>query len=131
MQQIKFIFKLLQLLPTYNGDQKKYQTWKQKLGIITSLKPNNVTEHDLIKLICIKFKKAAGNWIAMWMGSCPIAGDPPAVQYPVKATSFVSFLSMLDQKFVFENITRHYKEDLWNCKQGTTENIQNFFACFD
>ena len=111
-QQIEFMFKSLQLLPSYNGDQKKYQTWKQKLGIIASPKPNNVTEHDLIKLICTKFEKAAGNWIAMWMGSFPTTENPPVVQYPAEATTLASFVAILDQKFVSENVTRFYKEDL-------------------
>ena len=115
-QEIEFMFKSLQLLPSFNGDQKKYQAWKQKLGIIASLKPNNVTEHDLIKLVCTKFEKAAGNWIAMWMGNFPQAGEPPVIQYLQEATSWASFLAMLDQKFVSENVTRHCKEDLWNCR---------------
>ena len=67
----------------------------------------------------------------MWMGSFPTTGDPPVVQSPADATTLASFVAMLDQKFVSENVTRCYKEDLWNCKQGTTENICNFIACFD
>ena len=127
-QEIKFMFKLLQLLPTFNGDQKKYQAWKQKLGIIASLKPEAVSEQNLIKLVCTKFEDSAGNWIAMWIGSFPTTGNPPAVQYPTEATTFNNFVSMLDQKFILENITRHYKEDLWNCKQGASENICTFIA---
>ena len=114
-QEIEFMFKSLQLLPNYNGDQKKYHTWKQKLGIIASLKSDNLAEHDLIKLICTKFDEAAGKWIAMWMGSFPQVGEPPVVQYPAEATLWISFLAMLDQKFILENVTRHYKEDFWNC----------------
>ena len=131
MQQIEFMFKSLQLLLTFNGDQKKYQAWKQKLGIIASLKSENVTEQDFIKLVCTKFEDSAGNWIAMWIGSFPTAGDPPTVQYPTEATTFANFVDMLDQKFVSENVTRRYKEDFWNCKQGTTENICMFIAHFD
>ena len=104
-QEIKFMFKSLQLLPTFNRDQKKYQTWKQKLGIIASLKPEAVSELNLIKLICTKFEDSAGNWIAMWIGSFPTAGTPPVVQYPTEATSFNSFIGMLDQKFISENVT--------------------------
>ena len=104
-QQIEFMFKSLQLLPTFNGDQKKYQVWKQKLGIIASLKPENVTDGELIKLVCTKFEDSAGNWIAMWIGSFPTAGNPPTVQYPAEATTFTNFIGMLDQKFVSENVT--------------------------
>ena len=49
------------------------------MGVIASLKPDNATEHNLIKLICTKFENAAGNWIAMWMSSFPVVGDPPDV----------------------------------------------------
>ena len=125
------MFKSLQLLPTFNRDQKKYQAWKQKLGIIASLKPDNVLEQDLIKLVCTKFEDSAGNWIAMWIGSFPITGTPPTVQYPAEATTFANFVNMLDQKFISENVTRCYKEDFWNCKQGATENICTFIAQFD
>ena len=38
---------------------------------------------------------------------------------------------MLDQKFILENVVRHYKKDFWNCRQGATENIHNFIVCFD
>ena len=44
MQEIKFTFKSLQLLPNFNRDPKKYNTWKQKLGIIASPKSNNLGE---------------------------------------------------------------------------------------
>ena len=122
------MFKSLQLLPSFNRDQKKYHTWKQKLGIIALLKPDNMSKHNLIKLICTKSEEAAGDWIAMWMGSFPQTGDPPVVQYPTEATTFVSFIAMLDQKFVSENVAQQYKENLWNCKQGTTESICNFIV---
>ena len=97
-------------------------------GIIASLKPNAVSEQNLIKLVCTKFENLAGDWIAMWIGSFPITGMPPAVQYPAEATAFVNFVAMLDQKFISENVTRCYKEDFWNCKQGTTENIHTFIT---
>ena len=125
------MFKSLQLLPTFNGDQKKYQAWKQKLGIISSLKPEGVSELNLIKLVCTKFEDSAGDWIAMWIGSFPATGTPPVVQYPAEATNFVNFVGMLDQKFISENVARRYKEDLWNCKQGASENIRTFIAQFD
>ena len=56
MQEIKFMFKSLQLLPNFNGDPKKYNTWKQKLGIIASLKPDELEEPILIKLVCTKME---------------------------------------------------------------------------
>ena len=131
IQEIKFTFKSLQLLPTFNGDPKKYNTWKQKLGIIASLKPNKLEEYILIKLICTKMEESASKWISMWIGSFPQVGEPPVVQYPQEATLWNSFIAMLDQKFVSENVVRHYKEDFWNCRQGATENIHNFIAHFD
>ena len=67
----------------------------------------------------------------MWMASFPQVGEPPVVQYPAEATSWNSFLAMLDQKFILENVVRCYKEDFWNCRQGATENIHNFIAHFD
>ena len=70
-QEIMFIFKSLQLLPNFNGDPKKYNTWKQKLGIIASLKPNNLGEPIFIKLVCTKMEESAGKWIAMWIDSFP------------------------------------------------------------
>ena len=85
-QEIKFTFKSLQLLPNFNGDPKKYNIWKHKLGIIASLKPAELEEPILIKLVCTKMEESAGEWIAMWLDSFPQVGDPPIVQYPLEAT---------------------------------------------
>ena len=90
-----------------------------------------MTEQDFIKFVYTKFENSAGNWIAMWIGSFPTAENLPTVQYPTKATIFANFVGMLDQKFVLENVTWHYKKDLWNCKQGTIENIYTFITHFD
>ena len=76
-------------------------------------------------------EESASEWIAMWIDSFPQVGDPPVIQYPLEATFWNSFIAMLDQKFVLENVVRQYKEDFWNYIQGTTENICNFIVHFD
>ena len=126
---IKFTFKSLQFLPTPNRDPKKYNAQKQKLGIIFLI--TEVQDTIFIWLVCIKMEKTAREWIAMWMVSFPRVGDPPVVQPPQEAMSWKPFLTMLDQKFIFENVVRCYKENCWNCKQGTADSICNFISCFN
>ena len=56
MAEVERMIKVLTLLPMFNGDQKGYNLWKQKLIIVTSLKPKKMMAAEVICLVCLKFE---------------------------------------------------------------------------